>query len=144
MLTPLNTYNPPNPQHDFLRVATDFKTFILPFTAAAFLAQLNLLLCSWSLLLKTRARLRHHSYLRYVGQRMRLLRAPWSTSPLAVQSVTQQVPAVAEALHSAAARAKAAVVRKRRARKRKQAQAKEQLQQQHYQEEEIKAEEQEK
>lgn len=127
-------------QHEFVRVADDFKSLVLPFTATAFLAQINLLLCSWSLLLKTRARLHHLSYLKYLGQKLRLsgllqrLRAARATtptptrtntavSPLEVQLVAQEAPTVAEALKSAAARATAArakaSVRNRRKRERR-------------------------
>lgn len=95
-------------------MADDFKSLVLPFTAAAFLAQINLLLCSWSLLLKTRARLHHLSYLKYLGQKLRLsgllqrLRAARATtptptrtttalSPLDAQLVAEEAPTVAEA-----------------------------------------------
>lgn len=120
-------------KHEFVRVADDFKSLVLPFTAAAFLAQLNLLLSSWSLLLKNRSRLRHHSYLRQIGQRLHLpsllhrLRAAQAAraasldttvSPLEVQLVAQEAPTVAQALRSAATRAKASV-RNRRKRERR-------------------------
>jgi hypothetical protein len=138
------THKTRNAQHEFVRVSEDFKSFILPFTATAFLAQLNLLLCSWSLLLKTRARLHHHSYLRHLGQklhlrsllrRLRAARSPstgGAISPLEVQVVARHVPVVAEALHSAAARAKASVRKRRRKRR--------QSQQEQQRDEEVKAE----
>lgn len=114
-------------------MADDFQSLVLPFSVIAFLAQINLLLCSWSLLLKTRTRLHHLSYLKYLGQKLRLsgllhrLRGARSTtppptstatvSPRKVQLVAQEAPSVAEALKLAAARAKASV-RNRRKRER--------------------------
>lgn len=47
--------------HEFLRVADDFKSLVLPFTALSFAMQINLLLCSHHLVLETRRRLLRYS-----------------------------------------------------------------------------------
>lgn len=104
-------------QHEFVRVADDFRYLVIPFTATAFLAQLNLLLCSWSLLLKTRARLHHHGYLYQLGQQLRRTGFFWRRLRAARGGLTPEVPAVAEALHSAAERARAKVRNRRRRRR---------------------------
>ena len=107
---------------------------MLPFTVCAFLTQINLLLCSWHLLLRTRARLDRFSLLRHLDLQLHLsrlvarVRARRQRHAVAADVVDGSTPLPATAaavlpsvqtgLQAAAARAKTAV-RQRRRRRRK-------------------------
>lgn len=57
--------------HEFLRVADDFKSLVLPFAGLSFLMQVNLLLCSHELVSQTRRRLVRYSLLRHLNLQLR-------------------------------------------------------------------------
>lgn len=109
--------------HEFLRVADDFKSLVLPFAGLSFIMQVNLLLCSHELVSQTRRRLVRYSLLRHLdfqlrfsGFRQRFSGHGGGEKKLMLQeqgeegkegAVVKVAQVVQEKLHSALVRAKA-------------------------------------